>query len=95
MKTTGIFSVDYRQSDPRTGNAPVMEGRTTPTNNADFQFRRQTEIVTIHYDANAPEQMCKSDKFNTETFNENPCSDVRKWSDPEIRMCPATKTTPM
>lgn len=86
--------VDYRESDPRTGSAPVMEGRTAPTNTADFQFRRKTESLTIHYDL-MPEQMCKSDKFNADTVNEDPCSDVRKFNEPVIHMCPATKTTPM
>ena len=85
--------MDRRAKDPNNPAdiTPSPAGRTVPQNPSAFKFRKYTFQVNVEVSKNS-EPVCTSDTFHTETSAENPCSDVLKWEEPEMVICPFTKT---
>ena len=87
---SSIFSVDYHVTDQNEDLSSATVSRTSPSNGANFEFRKLTDHLTFDIATGK----CSSNYFGRDTATEDKCSDVQSWEEPVIGFCPATADTP-
>jgi len=85
-----IECVDYHVTDQNEDLSSATVSRTSPSNGANFEFRKLTDHLTFDIATGK----CSSNYFGRDTATENKCSDVQSWEEPVIGFCPATADTP-